>query len=371
MRPTFAEIDLRAINANLRNIRRKIGRRPLIMAVVKANAYGHGAAEVVSSILKNNSAQYFGVAIVEEGIALRKLFPSIPIQVFTAPLPEQLEDFTDYNLEPTLCDRSIARMLNSIARKTKKTIAVHLKIDTGMGRIGIPASSAESFIRSIAPYTHVHLKGIWTHFATSDEADLSFAAEQLSEFRSLVTRLELNGVHIPLVHCANSGAILQMPDSYFDMVRPGIMMYGYTPARGTRRTVALRPAMAIKGKIGFVKNVKKGTSISYGRRYITQRDTTIASVTIGYADGYYRTLTNKATALIHGKRFPVVGTICMDQIMIDVGRESVAVGDEVVLMGKQKSQSISGWDVADAAGTIPYEITCSVSQRVPRKYIHG
>ncbi|MHB1050934.1 MAG: alanine racemase [Bacteroidota bacterium] len=371
MRPTFAEIDLRAVNANLRSIRKKIGRQPLIMAVVKANAYGHGLSDVVSSIVKNGTAQYFGVAIVEEGIALRKLFPAIPIHVFTAPLPEQLELYVEHNLEPTLCDRTIARRLNTIGRKRKKTISVHLKIDTGMGRIGIPASAAGTFLRSIASLSHVHVKGIWTHFASSDEPDLTFARQQLSAFRSLVTQLEIDGFHIPLVHCANSGAILQLPDSYFDMVRPGIMMYGYAPSRKTRTTVPLIPALSLKGKIGFVKMVKKGTSISYGRRYITKRDTTIASVTIGYADGYFRTMTNKTAALIHGKRFPVVGTICMDQIMIDVGQEKIAMGDEVVLIGKQKSKTITAWDVADAAGTIPYEITCAVSQRVPRKYING
>ncbi len=371
MRPTFAEIDLRAVNANLRNIRKRIGRHPLIMAVVKANAYGHGSTEVVSSIVKNNTAQYFGVAIVEEGIALRKVFPTIPIHVFTAPLPEQLDLFVEYDLEPTLCDRIIARQLNSIGRKRKKNISVHLKIDTGMGRIGIPVSGAGAFIRSLASLSNVYMKGIWTHFASSDEADLSFARKQLSEFRTLVTQLEIDGIHIPLVHCANSGAIMQLPDSYFDMVRPGIMMYGYAPSHETRKTVSLLPAMSIKGKIGFVKTVKKGTSISYSRRYIAKRETTIASVTIGYADGYFRTMTNKAFALIRGKRFPVVGTICMDQIMIDVGQEKVTRGDEVVLIGKQKSKSITGCDVADAAGTIPYEVTCAVSQRVPRKYING
>jgi alanine racemase len=274
MRPTIADIDLRAVNDNLKNIRKKIGGHPLIMAVVKANAYGHGMTDVVSSIIQRNTAQYFGVAIVEEGIALRRTFSDIPIHVFTAPLTAQLELFVRHGLEVTLCDVRIARRLNSIARRRKKIVPVHLKIDTGMGRIGLPPGDVAPFIRSIASLSNIQLKGIWTHFATSDEKDLTFAQEQLDRFRSVVTQLELDGIHIPLVHCANSGAIMQMPESYFDMVRPGIMMYGYAPSRETRKTVPLKPALSLTAKIGFVKRVKKGTGISYGRRYIAGKNTT-------------------------------------------------------------------------------------------------
>jgi alanine racemase len=371
MRPTLAEIDLRAINTNLKNIRSRIGRHPLIMAVVKANAYGHGMIEVVSSIQKNNTAQYFGVAIVEEGITLRRSFASIPIHVFTAPLRDQLPQYIDHHLEPTVCDFSIAKALNRLAEKKNKIVSVHIKIDTGMGRIGITPEETIGFVGKVQKLSHLRIQGIWTHFATSDERDLTFANEQLSRFRSVVTRLEVEGIHIPIVHCANSGAIMQMPESYFDMVRPGIMMYGYRPSKETAASVRLSPAMSLKATVGFVKRVPKGTSISYGRKYVAQKETTIASVTVGYADGYFRILTQRAHALIRGKRFPVVGTICMDQIMIDAGNEDVRVGDAVVLLGKQRSETISGWDIADAAGTIPYEVTCAVSQRVPRKYIHG
>ncbi|MEW5800182.1 MAG: alanine racemase [Bacteroidota bacterium] len=371
MRPTYAEIDLRAINTNLRSIRKKIGRHPLIMAVVKANAYGHGMIPVAGSILKNNTAQYFGVAIVEEGIELRKAYPSIPIHVFTAPYRQQLDLFVRYRLEPTVCDLSVAKNLSEIAKRLKVNVDVHIKIDTGMGRIGVAPERAVEFVKKIFRLPNVNVKGIWTHFASSDEQDLSFTHQQLSIFRSLVTQVELEGIHIPLVHCANSGAILQIPDSYFDMVRPGIMMYGYTPSRETLQSVRLLPALSLKAKVGFVKRVPEGTSISYGRRYFTNKETTIASISVGYADGYFRSLTNKAFAMIKGKKYPVAGTVCMDQIMIDVGDDAIRVGDDVVLIGKSRKETITAWDVAGAIGTIPYEVTCAVSARVPRKYING
>jgi alanine racemase len=371
MRPTHAEIDLRAVHTNLRNIRKAIGRAPLIMAVVKANAYGHGAVEVARSIVTKKSAQYFGVAIVEEGIELRKAKIDYPIHVFTAPFKEQLQDFIDHDLEPTICDMDVAKRLNLLAQRSGRNVSVQVKIDTGMGRIGVKQNEAVQFVEKLSRLNNIRIKGIWTHFATSDEKELSFAYRQLKLFRDIVTELELKGIHIPLVHCANSGAIMQIPESYFDMVRPGIMMYGYRPSLETRRTIPLRTVMSLKGKVGFVKRVSPGTSISYARRYIAKKETTIASITVGYADGYFRTLTNKAFVLINGKRYPVAGTVCMDQIMVDVGNDTVKPGDEAVMMGTSGPRSIDAWQIAVAAGTIPYEVTCAVSQRVPRRYRNG
>lgn len=371
IRPAVAEINLRALNSNLKNIRKKIGKHPLIMAVVKANAYGHGAREVTRSICKHKTAQYFGVAIVEEGIILRKEFPTIPIHAFTTPNKNQLSLFVQYNIEPTICDFAVAQKLNFIAVAMKKKISVHVKIDTGMGRIGILPESTVNFISQLKKLSHIDIKGIFTHFATSDERDLTFAKEQLAIFRSVVMAIELEGIHIPLVHCANSGAILQMPDAYFDMVRPGIMMYGYTPSLETKKTVRIKPVMEIKARIGFLKRIPKNTSISYSRRYFTKKETTIASVTLGYADGFSRRLTNTAFALIRGKKYPIVGTICMDQIMIDVGNDNIQLGDEVVVLGKSRNENISAWDISKTLQTIPYEITCGISERVPRKYSYG
>lgn len=368
MRPTVAHIDLHAIHANLRSVRKAVGKHPLIMAVVKANAYGHGAVPVAESIVKNSSAQYFGVAIVEEGIQLREAGIKLPIHVFTAPMVQQLPLFVQHGLEPTIVDLKTARSLNAVAKAKKSVVSVHVKVDTGMGRIGITPSETPAFMKAMKKFKHLFVKGVWTHFATSDEADLTFAHEQLKTFRSLITELELNGIHIPLVHCANSGAILQMPESYFDMVRPGIMMYGYRPSRETQQPYTLRPAMTLIGRVGFVKTVEKGTSISYGRRYIAKQRTTIASITVGYADGYFRTLTNKAEVIIRGKRCPIAGTVCMDQIMVDVGSMNVKPGDDVILLGKDKTTVIDAWEIAQWAGTIPYEVTCAVSARVPRNY---
>ena len=371
MRPTVAEIDLRILNSNLKNIRKKIGTHPLIMAVVKANAYGHGVSPVVQSIIKHKTAEYFGVAIVEEGIEIRNNNIHYPIHVFTAPLSDQLDLFILNDLEATICDINSAKRLNLIAKNAGKKAVVHIKIDTGMGRIGVSEKEAVKFVKIVSQMPNLFIKGIFTHFATSDERDLMFANEQLRKFRSIVTQLELMDIHIPLVHCANSGAILQMPDSYFDMVRAGIMMYGYTPSQETAKSVFIEPVMAFKARVGFVKTVVAGTSISYSRRFIASKKTTIASVTVGYADGYFRTLTNKTSVLINGKKFPVVGTVCMDQIMIDVGNEKVKIGDEVVLIGKSQTKTISAWDISNSIGTIPYEVTCAVSNRVPRKYINA
>jgi len=240
-----------------------------------------------------------------------------------------------------------------------------------MGRIGIEAKDAIKFVEKILKMSNLFIKGICTHFATSDEKNLTYANEQLKIFRSIVTELELRGIHIPLVHCANSGAIMQMPDSFFDMVRPGIMMYGYAPSNEFETKLLLKPVLSLKAKIGFVKRVEQGQSISYNRRFITKKQTNIATVTVGYADGFFRLLTNNSFALIKGKRFPIVGTICMDQIMIDVGDEKLKIGDDVVLIGKSGKEFITANDVATRIGTIPYEVICAISQRVPRKHIHG
>ena len=372
MRPTYAEIDLGAIRHNLGQVRRKIGRKPMIMAVVKANGYGHGMIEVARSVLKEKSVSYLGVAIVEEGIALREQGIEAPVLVLTAAPETQLQLFVEHNLEATLCSISVARSLNRIASGFGKKAAVHLKLDTGMGRIGIPPRDAIGFLREITRLKNIDVVGIFTHFATSDEKNLSFALQQLSVFKSLLTEIESAGFHIPIKHCANSGAVLQLKDSYFDLVRPGIILYGYPPSRTTRTSVALKPAMSLRSRIEFIKTVEKGTSISYGRRYFTKAKTTIASVSIGYADGISRRLTNSADVLVNGRKFPVVGTICMDQLMIDLGsRTACAIGDRVTLLGRDGTQEISCWKISDALGTIPYEVFCAISGRVPRTYIHG
>ncbi|HTR82755.1 MAG TPA: alanine racemase [Bacteroidota bacterium] len=372
MRPTFAEIDLSAIHHNLSQVRKKVGKRPLIMAVVKANAYGHGMVAVARSVLKEEAASYLGVAIVEEGMTLRQHRITAPILVLTAAPEPQLRLFVEHNLDATLCSMAVAERLNGVAASLGKKAVVHVKVDTGMGRIGIAPREAISFISRLKLLDHINVEGIFTHFATADERNLSFARKQLSEFRSLLSALHLAGIDIPLKHCANSGAILQLPESHLDMVRPGIMIYGYYPSRSTRKAVPLRPVMSLRSRIEFMKTVDKGTSISYGRKYYTNSKTKIASVSIGYGDGFSRRLTNRANVLVNGKKYPIVGTICMDQLMVDVGsRSTCGVGDRVTLMGRDGGQEISCLQISETLGTIPYEVFCSVTERVPRKYING
>ena len=372
MRPTYAEINLDAINENLGQVRGRVGRRPIVMAVVKANAYGHGMIAVAKSVLKRRSASYLGVAIVEEGISLRRNNISAHTLVFTVPSENQLRSFIEMKLDATVCSLETARKLNRLAAGAGTKAVVHVKVDTGMGRIGIPPSDVVQFVSELKKLKNITVKGIYTHLATSDERDLGYARGQLSEFKASLKALQRAGIQIPLRHCANSGAILQMKDSYFDMVRPGIMMYGYRPSHETRKTLPLKPAMSVRSQIAFLKRVPKGTSISYGRRYVTRSATNIGSVAIGYADGISRRLTNKAHAIVNGRQYPIVGTICMDQLMIDLGsRDACKVGDRVTLLGKDGTREITGWDIADALGTIPYEVCCAISERIPRIYIHG
>ena len=372
MRPTYAEIDLSAIHHNLKQVRRQIGKHPQIMAVVKANAYGHGMIPVAKFVLKESLASHLGVAIVEEGITLRQNGVEAPVVVLTAPPEPQLELFVENNLGATLCSISIARNLNRIAAGMGKKAVVHVKVDTGMGRIGIPPRDAIAFIGEVNTLHNIEVAGIFTHFATSDEKNLAFARKQLSDFTSLLRSLDEARIHIPIKHCANSGAILQLKDSYFDMVRPGIMLYGHYPSREVRKPLKLKPAMSIRSRIEFMKTVEKGTSVSYGRRSYTSSRTHIASVSIGYADGFSRRLTNRSNVLVNGKKYPVVGTICMDQLMIDLGRKTACkIGDRVTLMGRDGGLEIPCRTISDTLGTIPYKVFCSISERVPRNYIHG
>lgn len=342
------------------------------MAVVKANAYGHGMLPVVQSIVKHNAAEYLGVAIIEEAVELRAAGVRLPVLVFAAPVRQQLDLYVAHDVDVTLCSIDIAKRLNRLAAAAGKTASVHIKVDTGMGRIGVAAGEAAAFFDAVRKLAHLRVQGLYMHFATSDEKDLSFAYQQLARFRGVRRAILDTGAVIPLVHCANSGAIMQIPESYFDMVRPGIMQYGYRPSHDTKATLELIPALSWKSALSFVKTVPKGTSISYNRRYRTAKKTTIATLPVGYADGIHRSLLNKAEAIVSGRKYPIVGTICMDQLMIDLGMHAQArVGEEAVLIGRSGDRVITAWDVADKAGTIPYEITCSISSRVPRRYIRG
>jgi alanine racemase len=366
-RPSYAEIELAAVAFNLNGIRKKVGVAVRIMAVVKANAYGHGDV-AVAGFVEKDLADYFGVAFVEEGVTLRQSGIKKPIHVFTLPVQHQIGLYFDFNLEPTISSATDVDILEREGKKRKRSIAVHLKIETGMNRIGVQPKDLGGIVSALQNSKRVEVKGAYTHFATADQKDKSFTLQQLDHFMAATETLRQHSIQPELVHCANSSAILDLPQTYCSMVRPGITMYGYYPSFETSKSIPLRPAMTVKTTVSMVKTIRSGESVSYGRKFVARKRTNIATLPLGYADGYTRLLTGKGMVLIHGKRFPIVGTICMDQMMVDVGDADVVAGDEAVLIGAQDNQRISCWDLAERIGTIPYEILCGISARMPRIY---
>jgi alanine racemase len=360
-------VYLGAIAHNVRGIRRKLGPGVKVMAVVKAQAYGHGL-EAVARFLEPSLADAFGVAFPEEGAALRASGIRKPILVFTLPAPSQADLYVHHHLEATVCTLREARFLNSAAERSRTTIGVHLKLETGMNRIGVRPALLGSLLRGMAGLRRLEIRGVFTHFAESDARDKSFTRRQLREFEDGLEILRQCGVQAQELHCANSAAILDIPESAYTMVRPGIMMYGYYPSHTTSESIPLKPALSLRTRVALVKTVERGETVSYGRIYRARRRTKIVTLPLGYADGFFRGLTNKASVLLHGKAYPVVGRVCMDQIMADVGTADIRPGDEAVVIGRQRSSVISAWDLARPLGTIPYEICCALSQRVPRHY---
>jgi alanine racemase len=366
---TRALIDLAAFRHNLDAVRSYTGPSVKILAVVKANAYGHGARRVASEAVRWG-VDYLGVARIHEAMELRMAGVTHPILVFEVAPAGQAEGAIDQDIDLTVATLEGARVLQDAASRLGKKANVHAKIDTGMGRLGFPHELAAGEVEAIARTSSLVLVGVYSHFATSEDPDRSFAALQLDRFGGVCQELSRRGIEVPLKHMANSGAIIAHPDSHFNMVRPGIMLYGYPPADGMAERFPVHPVMELVSRVAFVKSVEPGTSISYGRRYVARSRTRIATVPAGYADGYPRLLTGRGEALIRGRRYPVVGTICMDQLMIDVGdAQDVAEGDVVTLLGKDGNEAITAWDIGSKIGSIPYEITCLITQRVPRMFL--
>jgi alanine racemase len=367
MRPTRAIISGSALRFNLDGIRAKVGPGVKIMGVVKANAYGHGMEEI-ADLMVLWGVDYLGVGFLEEGIALRNHGISLPILVLGGVLGNQVRDFLKYNLDITVSSLEIGKSIDHQAALFGAGKAnVHLKIDTGMERIGVRAENAGPFLDRIFQLPHLNVAGVYSHFATSDEKEKAFALEQLQRFERVLAYAEAKHYPVPLAHMANSGAVLDLPQSYFTMVRPGVMTYGAYPSQETSESIPLRPVMSLESKVVFLKDVEAGIGVSYGLRYTTPGKTRIATVPIGYGDGYSRRLTNQADVLIGGRRYPVVGTVCMDQLMVDLGPDSpVRVGDNVVLMGRDGDESITAWELAGTLGTIPYEVFTGIAARVPR-----
>ncbi len=371
MRSTRALINLSNLKKNFSNIRKKVYPAK-VMAVVKADAYGHGVMEVVNALNSlPEKPEYYAVALVDEGIELRKSGVTEPILVFDALFNNNIEDYLLYNLIPTVISIEDLNLLRTAMKKNNynKEISIHIKVDTGMNRLGVSYKNAFEFINHISKQKDFLIDGIYTHFATSDVYNSAFAKLQLKRFKDLINSLRQHNISTGLIHAANSGAIINMPDSYFDMVRPGISLYGYYPSRQTNESLELYPVMSIVSKVSSFKRIGKDETVSYSRKFKASKPTNIVSVSIGYADGYPRRMTNKSSAIIKNKIYKQVGVVTMDRIMFDVGNDKINVGEEVILLGKSKKHEISGWDWCKILNTIPYEITCNISKRVPRIYI--
>jgi len=336
--------------------------------VVKADGYGHGAIPVAQIALQAGATQ-LGVALLEEAIALREQKIAAPILVLGGLFENQIDHFLAHDLQMTVYDFHLAEIVSRCAQALGKAAQVHVKIDTGMGRVGVHVEPV-TFIEKILSLPGIALQGIYTHFATSDEVDQTYAGQQLQNFRAIVQELRMKDLAPRWIHAANSGAILSLPDSCFNLVRAGVAMYGYYPGPEVSRTLALQPAMSLHSRVLFVKGVPAQTFISYGRTFQTRKPSFIATLPIGYADGFPRRFSNNMEVLIQGKRCPVIGRVCMDQIMVDLGEmNEVQAGEEVVLMGKQGEEEISIYEWCKKLDTIPYEVTCGISKRVRREYV--
>ncbi|ACS81355.1 alanine racemase [Maridesulfovibrio salexigens] len=369
--PIWAEVDLSAISHNFSEVQRLVNKQSKIMAVVKADAYGHGLTKV-ADCLNKAGADYFAVARLDEAVALRNHGIEKPILILGYTPPEAATELLKHKVIQTVFSSEYAKDLNEKLNQTNKTLKVHIKIDTGMGRLGLvdefnDGAVLES-ISTINRLPNLETEGVYTHFAASDEADKTSALEQLKQFKNILAGIERRGISIPLKHAANSAAIIDLPESYFDMVRPGIMLYGLYPSNGVHQQNAeLRPAMQIKARIAQTKEVPAGFRISYGHTYTTPNATKLATIPLGYADGYRRQLSSAGKVLVHGQHASIVGRVCMDQSVIDVGKiENVEAGDEVVIIGRQEQAEISAERMACELGTINYEIVSTLMARVPR-----
>ncbi len=361
MRPTYVEINLPQLRKNVEAIRAHVAPAK-VMTMVKANAYGHGVDGVAPFI--EPYVDYFGVAILEEGIQLRELGITKPILVAGGTLPEQISAFIEHDLILSVSSPELLASAEAAAESAKKKLVAHLKIDTGMERVGVHYYEAESFLEQSLKPKHVEVEGIYTHLANSEARDLIHARLQLERFQEVLRFYEKRGLPAPIKHMANSGAVLQYPESYLDLVRPGLMFYGVYPA-GVSRTVDLAPALTWRSKVAYSKITLPGHPVSYGSLWQAEVETRIVTIPCGYADGYFRRMTNQAQVIVNGRKYPQVGRICMDQFMVNVGDDEAQVGDEVILLGS----GIGAHDLAEWTGTNEYEVLTNISARVPRVYV--
>ena len=365
-RPTICGIDHEALRSNLRQIRDKVGSCVKILCMVKANGYGHGATEI-SPTLARAGADAFGVATLEEAVQLREAGIQAPLIVLAGVFPAQLDTFVEYKLTPVVHDLISLKALDRESSRRQVQLKVHLKVDTGMGRLGFLAAEADQWIAAIKQAESLHIQGVFSHFSHAESVQGDYTQKQLEIFKRVLGQLRSADVIPDLVHLANSAATITLPAAYFDMVRPGLMLYGVYPSPNMKEQINLKPVLSWKTKILQLKNVPSGTSVSYGQTYVTERESLIATLPIGYADGYPRFLSNRGEALVRGQRARIAGRVCMDLTMIDVTDiRNVRQGDEVVLLGRQGGAEISADEIAAWANTISYEILTSIGTRVPR-----
>lgn len=372
MRQTKAIINLSILKRNFLNIRKKIGDTK-IMAVIKADAYGHDLESTVSTLnsLKDKQPEYYAVAIPDEGVEFRTLLVKQPILILEPFDIMQVHKLVDYDLIATIfTDKHQGILLEGTNKHRRENpgfkIKVHVKIDTGMNRLGISFNEAFDFIKNLSYDKTFEIDGIYTHFAGSDEKNKDFTLLQLKRFNDIILKLKKEKIHVNHIHAANSGALLDIEAAYFDMVRTGIAMYGYYPSKETSESIKLEPVLSLYSEVSSIKTIEKGETVSYGRTFTASKRTKIISIPIGYADGFSRGLSNKAKVIINGKFYPQIGNVTMDRIMVNIFDDDIRVGDKVTLLGREAGLEITAWDWADILNTIPYEILCGISKRVPR-----
>ncbi len=367
IKSTYLQINLDAITHNVRVIRELIGEKIEFMAVVKANAYGHDAVEISRIALKNGVTR-LAVANIEEAVALREAGIKAPILVLGITSEREVEPLFAYDLTGGVSNLQVMNKISSYAIRYNKTGKIHINIDTGMARLGVPSSEALNFIKEAGKKKNIEIEGIFTVFSSADNEDKTFSYQQFDRFNKVLGKVKKEKIHIPLKHIANSAIILNFPFMWLDMVRPGIALYGLFPSNHTKKAIKLNPVSEFKTKIVFIRKMPPKSSVSYGKTYITSKESLIATLPVGYADGYSRALSNQGEVLIRGKRVPIVGRICMNHCMVDITHIPEAkIGDEVILWGKQKGETISVEEIAEKIGTIVYEVVCMVDRtRIPK-----
>ncbi|MCF0128966.1 MAG: alanine racemase [Pseudobutyrivibrio sp.] len=369
-----AVINLDNIKHNMSVIYEHLGSDTPIMAVIKANGYGHGSIEVAKALESTDYIYGFAVATIEEAVAIRALGIKKPIMILGFVFEDDYEKIVKYNIRPCVSSLDMARKLSACAALQNKNVKIHVKIDTGMHRIGFDCSdNSVEEIALISELPNIEMEGMFTHFSKADESDKNFSTNQFKKFLQMKEALLEKNVEFEVYHCANSAAILDLKDYKLDLVRSGITTYGLWPSDEVKKDLNLKPALSLYSHVSFVKKLKAGEPVSYGGTFLTDKDSVIATIPVGYADGYARSLSNKGFVLIHGKRAKIVGRICMDQFMVDVTDiEGTSIGDEVVLIGRMEDESITIEELGELSGRFNYEFVCDLGERIPRVYIeHG